>query len=66
MQYRAARDSAFALAIVDGVVDERDVPRYANIMLAMPGAAKNDEPAAKHYLQVEQKHRDWMKKKGID
>jgi creatinine amidohydrolase/Fe(II)-dependent formamide hydrolase-like protein len=66
MQYRVARDSALALAIVDGVVDERDVPRYASIMLAMPGAAKNDEPAARHYLEIEQKHRDWMKKKGID
>ncbi len=33
-QYCSARDNALALAILDGTLDERDIPRYAQIMIS--------------------------------
>lgn len=64
-QYRGARDTALALAILDGTLDERDIPRYANVMTgdkqvmsALVGSTKNEE-------EREQRQREWLKKRGI-
>ena len=65
-QYRVTRDSALALAIIDGRLDERDVPRYANTMIAMATAAKAPDNSGKNELAIAQKQREWMKTKGIE
>jgi creatinine amidohydrolase len=65
-QYRATRDAALALAIVDGLLEERDIPRYAKFMMSMPGAAQADQGSAKRQAEIEQKQRDWLKNKGIE
>lgn len=65
-QYRATRDAAIALAIIDGGLDERDVPHYANTMLAMEAAAKIPDLAGKNEQAIAQKQRDWLKSKGIE
>lgn len=64
-QYRAARDIAFALAILDGL-DEREVPRYANSMLSNKAGEKAVEATTRHEAEVERKQRDWMKQKGVE
>jgi creatinine amidohydrolase len=65
-QYRSARDNALALAILDGLLDEREIPRYAKIMLGDKTLAKELEGASKSDGDIEQKQREWMKKKGIE
>lgn len=66
-QYRALRDAALALAILDGVLDEREIPRYATRMLALDQmAAKGLDGSSKYYADVERKQHEWMKKKGIE
>lgn len=65
-QYRSARDNALALAILDGLLDERDVPRYGKrmtsdkqILIALAASNQNEQDR-------ERKQREWMKKKGIE
>jgi creatinine amidohydrolase/Fe(II)-dependent formamide hydrolase-like protein len=65
-QYRASRDAALTLAIVDGRLDERNVPRYANAMMAMASAAKLPDLAGKNEQAIAQKQINWMKTKGIE
>jgi hypothetical protein len=62
-QYRAARDNALALAILDGSLDEREIPRYSNIMLADKTVAKELEGASRHDAEIERKQRAWREKK---
>jgi hypothetical protein len=64
-EYRAAFDSALALAILDGLLDEREIPRYANSMLSNKRVAKELEGSTDYEAEVERKQREWMKKKGI-
>ncbi len=65
-QHRAARTNALAIAIVDGLLDEREIPRYANFMLADKTVVKALELSTKYDTEVERKQREWMKKKGIE
>jgi hypothetical protein len=64
-QYRAACDSALAFAILDGLLDEREIPRYANLMLSNKTVAKGLEGSTEYEAAVERKQREWMKNKGI-
>ncbi|MBA3769937.1 MAG: hypothetical protein H0X08_05490, partial [Blastocatellia bacterium] len=65
-QYRAAWNNALAIAILDGLLDEREIPRYANFMLSDKTVARALEGASKHDAVVERKQRQWMKKKAIE
>jgi creatinine amidohydrolase/Fe(II)-dependent formamide hydrolase-like protein len=65
-QYSAARANALALAILDGLLDEREIPRYANFMLSNRTVAKELEGSSRYEAEVERKQREWMKKKGIE
>lgn len=65
-QDRSARDNALAIAILDGVLEEREIPRYANFMLSDNTVAKELEGSSKYDVEVERKQREWMKKKGIE
>jgi hypothetical protein len=64
-RYRAARDIALALSIFDGLLDEEEIPRYANFMLSDKTVAKELEGATNYDLEVGRKQQEWMKKKGI-
>jgi creatinine amidohydrolase/Fe(II)-dependent formamide hydrolase-like protein len=65
-RFRATRDLALALAIIDGRLDEREVPRYATIMIAAAAANKVTDRGATNEQAIAQKQRDWMKNKGIE
>ena len=65
-QYRSARDNALALAILDGVLDERDIPRYANIMTGNKQIMTELADSTKNELERERRQREWMRKKGIE
>jgi creatinine amidohydrolase len=65
-QYRSERDNALALAILDRLLDEREIPRYAKIMLGDKTLAKELKGASKYDGDIGQKQREWMKKKGIE
>ena len=65
-QYRTARANALAIAILEGSLDEREIPRYANFMLGDRTAAKELEGSSRHEAEVERKQREWLKKKGIE
>lgn len=66
MEYNAAENSVMALAILDGLLDEREVPRYANFMLGNKTLANGLEGSSRYDAEVERKQREWMKKKGIE
>ena len=65
-QNRSARDNALAIAILDGLLEEREIPRYANFMLGDKTVAQGLEGASKYDAEVGRKQREWMKKKGIE
>ena len=64
-QYRSVWNNALAIAILDGLLDERKIPRYANFMLSDKTVVRALEGASEHDAAVERKQREWMKKKGI-
>jgi len=64
-QNRSIRDRAIAFAILDGKLDERDIPRLANL-LSNPPFAKVIEGSTRYDAEAERKQREWMKKKGIE
>lgn len=64
-EYRSAHDNALAVAILDGRVDERDIPRYSERMtskeiLSALAEANQDE------VNRERKQREWMTRTGIN
>lgn len=65
-QYRSARDNALALAILDGVLDEREIPRYSEIMTGDKQIMNELAGSTGNELERERKQRDWMKKKRIE
>lgn len=65
-QYRSDHDNALALAILDGVLDERDIPRYAKIMTGDKQMMAELADSTKNELERERRQREWMRKKGID
>ncbi|HEX8176474.1 MAG TPA: creatininase family protein [Pyrinomonadaceae bacterium] len=64
-QYRSQRDNALALAILDGKLDERDIPRYSKIMTGDKQMMTELAASTRNELERERKQREWMKKKGI-
>lgn len=66
MQYRSHKQNALALAILDGKLDERNIPRYATMMTGNPQVKIALEPSSKNEEERERKQREWMKKKGIE
>lgn len=65
-QYRSQRDNALALAILDGKLDERDVPRYAARMTGDKQVMAGLAASGRNEVERERKQREWMKKKGIE
>jgi hypothetical protein len=65
-QYRSERDNALALAILDGKLDERDIPRYSKLMIGDKQIMAGLAATGKNEVERERKQRDWMKKKGIE
>jgi len=65
-QYSSARNNALALAILDGTLDERDIPRYAQIMIGNKELMNELAASNKNQQEIERKQREWMKKKGIE
>lgn len=64
-QYRAAWNNALAIAILDGF-DEREIPRYANIMLNDKTVVRELEGSTRYEADIERKQQEWMMKKGIE
>jgi hypothetical protein len=65
-QWRAAQDKATVWAIIDGVLDERDIARYSKSMFDDKDVKKNLEGTDKNDAERERKQREWMKKRGIE
>lgn len=65
-KYRSARDNALALAILDGILDEREIPRYANIMTGNKQMMSELAASTKNEFERARRQQDWMKKKGIE
>ena len=65
-QYRSARDNALALAILDGVLDERDVPRYGGIMTGNKQMMGELAASTRNEAERERRQREWMRRKGIE
>jgi hypothetical protein len=66
MGYRAAENNVVALAILDGILDSRQVPRYADVMLGNKTVAKELEGPSRYEAEVERSQREWMRKKAIE
>jgi creatinine amidohydrolase/Fe(II)-dependent formamide hydrolase-like protein len=65
-QYRSKRDNALALAILDGALDERSVPRYSKamtgneqMMTELAASEKNERDRARRQME-------WLKKNNIE
>ena len=65
-QYRSARDNALALAILDGTLDERNVPRYSSMMTGDKQMMAELAASTKNELERERRQREWMRGKGIE
>ncbi|HEX8187396.1 MAG TPA: creatininase family protein [Pyrinomonadaceae bacterium] len=65
-QYRSARDNALALAILDGTLDERNVPRYSSMMTGDKQMMAELSASTKNELERERRQREWMRGKGIE
>ena len=65
-QYTSAKTNALAFALLDSLLDERDIPRYANFMVSDKTVVQALEGSSRYEDEVEQKQREWMKKKRID
>lgn len=63
-QYRSARDNALALAVLEGALDERDIPRYSRIMTGDKQMMAELAASAKNESERERRQREWMRKKG--
>lgn len=65
-QYRTAHDNALALAILEGVLDERDIPRYSKRMTGDRQLMAELAASDRNESERERRQRDWMKKQGIE
>ena len=66
MHWRAEQAKAIVWAIIDGVLDERDIPRYSKSMFDDPEVVKSLEGAINDEAERERQQRRWLKKKGIE
>jgi creatinine amidohydrolase/Fe(II)-dependent formamide hydrolase-like protein len=65
-QYRGLRDTTLALAILDGSLNEREIPRYSammtgneQLMSALSASAQNEQDRAR-------RQQEWLRKNGIE
>lgn len=65
-QYRSARDSALALAILDGTLDERAIPRYSRMMTGDKQVVDALAASARNERERERRQREWMRKNGVE
>lgn len=63
--WRARLVDALALAILDRVLDERDIPRFSKRMIANKDFMKELVGSDNYDAEVARKQREWMEKKGI-
>ncbi len=61
----AERNRTLAIAILEGL-DEREIPRYAKLMLKEAVVKKALFPSTEYDHEVERKQRDWIRRKRID
>lgn len=66
MKYRSHQHNALLLAILDGKLDERNIPRYAKIMTGNTQVKTSLEPSTKNEIERERKQLEWLKKNGIE
>jgi hypothetical protein len=66
MRWRAARDSAVVWAIIDGVLDERDMLRFPKSVFDDKDLVKNLEGVIKDEAERARKQREWLRKRGIE
>jgi hypothetical protein len=64
--YRSQRDNALALAILDGRLDERDVPRYSQVMTGDKQVMTALAASTKNEQERERKQREWMRRRGLE
>ncbi len=64
--WRARLVNALALAIIDGALDDRDIPRYSKKMTGNKDFMREMAGSDKYEAVVERKQREWMKRKGIE
>jgi len=64
--YRSKRDNALALAILDGTLDERDIPRFSGLLTGCKEIVGELSDSAKNELARERKQREWMRTRGIE
>jgi creatinine amidohydrolase/Fe(II)-dependent formamide hydrolase-like protein len=65
-QYRSVHDNALALAILEGVLDERAIPRYSammtgdeQMMAALSASTRNEAERAR-------RQQEWLRKNGLE
>jgi creatinine amidohydrolase len=63
--WRAGLVNSLALAILDGQLDERDIPRYSTAMLKNREHSKDFLGRNEYYTRIERQQSEWMRKKGI-
>jgi creatinine amidohydrolase len=64
--HRSQRDNALALAILDGKLDERDIPRYAKMMTGNKQLMSELAESTRNEAERERKQSDWLKKHRIE
>lgn len=65
-QHRSMRDNALALAILDGTLDERAIPRYSAIMTGNEQMMAELSASAKNERDRERRQREWLQKNAIE
>jgi creatinine amidohydrolase/Fe(II)-dependent formamide hydrolase-like protein len=65
-QYRSKHDNALAIAILEGVLDERQIPRYGTVMTGNKQMMTELAASAKNEQERERRQRDWLRKHGIE
>jgi len=65
-QYRSKRDNALALAILDGTLDERDIPRFSGLLTGCKEIVHELSDSAKNELARERKQHESMRTRGIE
>lgn len=65
-QYRAARDNALALAILEGALEEREIPRYSAIMTGNQQMMDELRASTKNEVERARRQQEWLRKNGLE
>jgi hypothetical protein len=65
MQFRVTRDTALIFAILDGVLDERDIPRFGQMMIGNKQMAAARAAIERNEVERGRKQLEWLAKKGL-